>query len=234
MSREKTEQIDYDEVRKIALAERPRLIICGASAYSRIIDFKRFREIADEVGAYLLADIAHIAGAVATGLHPTPVGVAHFVTGTTHKTLRGPRGGLILCDKEYAKVIDSMIFPGIQGGPLMHVIAAKAVAFKNAMKPEFKVYQEQIIKNSRHLASCMEKRGYRIVSGGTDNHLFLIDLTDKGIGGMEAQEILERSGIMLNRNAIPFDKRGPIAPERHQDRHARRHHEGHEESRRWK
>jgi glycine hydroxymethyltransferase len=211
VSRE-TEQIDYDEVRKIALAERPRLIVCGASAYSRIIDFKRFREIADEAGAYLLADIAHIAGAVATGLHPTPVGVAHFVTGTTHKTLRGPRGGLILCDKEHAKIIDSMIFPGIQGGPLMHIIAAKAVAFKNAMKPEFKAYQEQIIKNSRHFASCMERLGYRVVSGGTDNHLFLIDLTDKGIGGMEAQECLERSGIMLNRNAIPFDKRGPIAP----------------------
>ncbi len=211
VSRE-TEQIDYDEVRKIALAERPRLIVCGASAYSRIIDFKKFREIADEAGAYLLADIAHIAGAVATGLHPSPVGVAHFVTGTTHKTLRGPRGGLILCDKEHAKIIDSMIFPGIQGGPLMHIIAAKAVAFKNAMKPEFKTYQEQIIKNSRHLATCMRRLGYRIVSGGTDNHLFLVDLTDKGIDGMEAQESLERSGIMLNRNAIPFDKKGPIAP----------------------
>jgi len=211
VSRE-TEQIDYDEVRKIALAERPRLIVCGASAYSRIIDFKRFREIADEAGAYLLADIAHIAGAVATGLHPTPVGLAHFVTGTTHKTLRGPRGGLILCDKEHAKIIDSMIFPGIQGGPLMHIIAAKAVAFKNAMKPEFKAYQEQIIRNSRHFASRMERLGYRIVSGGTDNHLFLIDLSEKGIDGMEAQECLERSGIMLNRNVIPFDRKGPTAP----------------------
>jgi len=211
VSRE-TEQIDYDELRKIALAERPKLIVCGASAYSRIIDFEKFREIADEAGAYLLADIAHIAGAVATGLHPTPVGVAHFVTGTTHKTLRGPRGGLILCGREHGKLIDSMIFPGIQGGPLMHIIAAKAVAFKNAMKPEFKAYQEQIIRNSRHFASCMERLGYRIVSGGTDNHLFLIDLSEKGIDGMEAQECLERSGIMLNRNVIPFDRKGPTAP----------------------
>jgi glycine hydroxymethyltransferase len=206
---EKTEEIDYDEVKAIALREKPKIIITGASAYSRIIDFKRFREIADEAGALLLADIAHIAGAVATGLHPNPVGVAQFVTTTTHKTLRGPRGGLILCDKEFAKAVDSMIFPGIQGGPLVHVIAAKAVALKNAMAPEFRTYQEQILKNARYLASALQKRGYRIVSGGTDNHLFLVDLSEKNITGKEAEQSLERSGVMLNKNLIPFDKRGP-------------------------
>jgi glycine hydroxymethyltransferase len=206
---EKTEEIDYDEVRAIALKERPKLIITGASAYSRIIDFEEFRKIADEVGAFLLADIAHIAGAVATGLHPSPVGKAHFVTTTTHKTLRGPRGGLILCDREFAKAIDSMIFPGIQGGPLVHVIAAKAVALKNAMTPEFREYQEQIVKNARYLASALEKRGFRIVSGGTDNHLFLVDLSEKNITGKEAEQSLERSGVMLNKNLIPFDRRGP-------------------------
>ena len=206
---ERDERIDYDQVRDVARKERPRLIIAGASAYSRIIDFERFREIADEVGAYLLVDMAHIAGAIAAGLHPSPVNVAHFVTGTTHKTLRGPRGGLILADKEYGKAIDAMVFPGIQGGPLMQVIAAKAVALKNAMTPEFRLYQEQIIRNSRCLAAALAMRGYRIVSGGTDNHLFLIDLTEKGITGIEAQESLEQSGIMLNRNVIPFEKRGP-------------------------
>ncbi|OPY69146.1 MAG: Serine hydroxymethyltransferase [Syntrophorhabdaceae bacterium PtaU1.Bin034] len=206
---QKNEEIDYDEVRAIALKEKPKLIIAGASAYSRIIDFERFRQIADEIGAFLLVDIAHIAGAVATGLHPSPVGFAHFVTTTTHKTLRGPRGGLILCDREFAKPINSMIFPGIQGGPLMHVIAAKAVALRNAMTPEFKTYQEQIIRNARHLASAMEKRGYRIVSGGTDNHLFLVDLSEKGITGKEAELSLEKSGIMLNKNLIPFDTKGP-------------------------
>jgi len=206
---EKTEEIDYDEVREVALREKPKLIIAGASAYSRIIDFRRFRQIADEIGAFLMVDIAHIAGAVATGLHQTPVGIAHFVTSTTHKTLRGPRGGLILCDKEFAKAIDSMIFPGIQGGPLVHVIAAKAVALKEAMTPEFKAYQEQIVRNARCLASAMEKRGYRIVSGGTDNHLFLVDLSEKSITGKEAEQSLERSGVMLNKNLIPFDKRGP-------------------------
>jgi glycine hydroxymethyltransferase len=205
----KDEQIDYDQVREISRRERPKLIIAGASAYSRIIDFGKFREIADETGAYLLADMAHIAGAVAVGLHPSPVGAAHFITGTTHKTLRGPRGGLILSDKLHGKLIDSTVFPGIQGGPLMHVIAAKAVALKNAMTPEFRDYQEQIIKNSRHLASCLNKRGYRIVSGGTDNHLFLVDLTGRGITGIEAQESLEKSGIVLNRNVIPFDTKGP-------------------------
>jgi glycine hydroxymethyltransferase len=205
----KTEEIDYDEVRSVARKERPKLIIAGASAYSRIIDFKRFREIADEIGAFLLVDMAHIAGAVATGLHPTPVGKAHFVTTTTHKTLRGPRGGLILCDKAFAKAIDSMIFPGIQGGPLVHVIAAKAVALKEAATPGFKAYQQQILDNSRHLAAAMEKRGYRIVSGGTDTHLFLVDLTEKGITGKEAESALEKSGIILNKNLIPFDSRGP-------------------------
>ncbi len=205
----RTEEIDYDEVRAVALKERPKLIIAGASAYSRIIDFRRFREIADEIGAFLLVDMAHIAGAVATGIHPTPVGIAHFVTTTTHKTLRGPRGGLILCGKPFAKAIDSMIFPGIQGGPLVHVIAAKAVALKAAMSPEFKAYQQQILNNSRYLAACLEKRGYRIVSGGTDTHLFLVDLSEKGITGKEAELGLERSGIILNKNLIPFDTRGP-------------------------
>ena len=204
-----SERIDYDEVREIALKERPRMIIAGASAYSRILDFERFRTIADEVGAYLFVDMAHIAGAVATGLHPSPVPYAHIVSTTTHKTLRGPRGGLILCKKEFAKAIDQAVFPGTQGGPLMHVVAAKAVALRNAMAPEFRVYQEQIIKNARHLASCLARKGYRIVSGGTDNHLFLVDLSDKGITGMEAERALEYSGIMVNKNLIPFDSRGP-------------------------
>lgn len=203
-----TELIDYDEVRRIALKEQPKMIIAGASAYSRILDFKKFREIADEVGAYLMVDIAHIAGAVATGVHPTPVGLAQFVTTTTHKTLRGPRGGLIMCDSEFAKPIDSMVFPGTQGGPLMHVIAAKAVALKNAMEPEFKVYQEQIVKNARRLAASLQQRGFRIVSGGTDNHLFLLDVAGQGITGKEAEQALERSGIMVNKNLIPFDTKG--------------------------
>jgi glycine hydroxymethyltransferase len=203
-----TELIDYDEVRRIALKEQPKIIIAGASAYSRVLDFKRFREIADEAGAYLMVDIAHIAGAVATGVHPTPVGLAQFVTTTTHKTLRGPRGGLIMCDAEFAKPIDSMVFPGIQGGPLMHVIAAKAVALKNAMEPEFKVYQEQIVKNARRLAEALQQRGFRIVSGGTDNHLFLLYVASQGITGKEAEQALERSGIMVNTILIPFDTKG--------------------------
>jgi glycine hydroxymethyltransferase len=185
------------------------MIIAGASAYPRIIDFRKFREIADEAGAYLLVDMAHIAGLIAAGCHPSPVEHAHFVTTTTHKTLRGPRGGLILCKKEFAKAIDSAIFPGIQGGPLMHVIAAKAVALKQAMTEEFRQYQKQIIKNAQRMCSNLEKQGYRIVSGGTDNHLFLVDLTAKGITGKVAQETLERSGIMVNKNLIPFDERGP-------------------------
>jgi len=203
-----TEVIDYDELRRIALKERPKIIIAGASAYSRILDFKKFREIADEAGAYLMVDIAHIAGAVATGVHPTPVGLAQFVTTTTHKTLRGPRGGLIMCDAEFAKPIDSMVFPGIQGGPLMHVIAAKAVALKNAMEPEFKIYQEQIVRNARRLAEVLQQRGFRIVSGGTDNHLFLLDVASQGLTGKEAEQALERSGIMVNKNLIPFDTKG--------------------------
>ncbi len=206
----KDEMLDYDEIRSLALKERPKLIITGASAYSRFIDFKRFREIADEVGAYLMADIAHIAGLVAAGYHPNPIDYAHFVTTTTHKTLRGPRGGLILCKKEFAKAIDSAVFPGIQGGPLMHVIAAKAVALKNAMTEEFKTYQNQIIANAKHLCKKMMEKGYRIVSGGTDNHLFLVDLTNKGITGKIAQESLEKSGIMINKNLIPFDTKSPM------------------------
>ena len=206
----KDEMLDYDEIRRIALREKPKMIIAGASAYSRIIDFKKFREIADEAGAYLMADIAPIAGLVVAGWHGSHVEYADFVTTTTHKTLRGPRGGLILCKKQFAKKIDSAVFPGIQGGPLMHVIAAKAVALKNAMTEEFKEYQAQIIRNAKYLSNCMEKRGYRMVSGGTDNHLFLVDLlSSKGITGMVAQEALERSGIMVNKNLIPFDTKSP-------------------------
>ncbi len=205
----KTEMLDYDEIKSIARREKPKLIIAGASAYSKLIDFRKFREIADEVGAYLLVDIAHIAGLIAAGLHPDPVPYAHFVTTTTHKTLRGPRGGLILCKAEFAKKIDSAIFPGIQGGPLMHVIAAKAVALKAAMTDAFKEYQRQIIKNAQHMAKCMNDLGYRIVSGGTDNHLFLVDLTAKNITGKDAQEALEESGIMANKNLIPFDVKNP-------------------------
>lgn len=203
------EMLDYDEIRRIARAEKPKMIIAGASAYSRLIDFKKFREIADEVGAYLTVDIAHIAGLVAAGLHPDPVEYAHFVTTTTHKTLRGPRGGMVLCKKEFAKAIDSAVFPGIQGGPLMHVIAAKAVALGKAMTEEFKEYQRQIIKNAKRISGALEKKGYRIVSGGTDNHLFMVDLTSKGLSGKEAQESLEASGIMINKNLIPFDAKGP-------------------------
>jgi len=204
-----TEMLDYDEIRALALRHRPKLIIAGASSYSRIIDFARFREIADEVGAYLMADMAHIAGLVAAGVHPSPVPHSHFVTSTTHKTLRGPRGGFILCKREFQEVIDQTIFPGIQGGPLMHVIAAKGVCFKEAMSEEFRKYQRQVVKNARKLASELQKRGFRIVSGGTDNHLFLVDLSDKGITGKEAEEALERAGITVNKNVIPFDKRSP-------------------------
>jgi len=207
--RKDNEMLDYDEIRKVALAERPKLIIAGASAYPRTIDFRKFREIADEVGAYLMVDIAHIAGLVAAGLHPDPVEHAHFVTTTTHKTLRGPRGGMVLCKKEFAKAIDSAVFPGIQGGPLMHVIAAKAVALGQAMTEGFKEYQRQIIRNAQRLCSALEKKGYRIVAGGTDNHLFMVDLTSKGLTGKEAQESLEASGIMINKNLIPFDTKSP-------------------------
>jgi len=201
--------IDYDEVERIAKEHSPKMIVAGASAYSRILDFERFREIADEIGAYLMVDMAHIAGLVAAGVHPSPVPYADFVTTTTHKTLRGPRGGMILCREEYAKEIDKIIFPGIQGGPLMHVIAAKAVAFKEALTPEFRKYQEQVAKNAKALANGMIGKGYRIVSGGTDNHLMLVDLTSKGITGKEAEESLDKAGITVNKNGIPFDHRPP-------------------------
>ncbi|MBN1828122.1 MAG: serine hydroxymethyltransferase, partial [Deltaproteobacteria bacterium] len=181
----------------------------GASAYPRTIDFVKFREIADAVGAVIMADIAHIAGLVATGLHPSPVPVCQFVTTTTHKTLRGPRGGMIMCKEEYAKVLNSRVFPGSQGGPLMHVIAAKAVAFKEALSPDFKKYQEQILKNAQTLAETLTAEGLRLVSGGTDTHLMLIDLTDKGVTGKDAEEALDRAGITVNKNGIPFDTKGP-------------------------
>jgi glycine hydroxymethyltransferase len=209
VSRE-TESLDYDEVLSVAKKVQPQMIIAGASSYSRVIDFKRFREIADEVGAYLMADIAHIAGLIAAGVHPTPVSHAHFVTSTTHKTLRGPRGGFILCQQEFSTRIDQNIFPGIQGGPLMHVIAAKGVCFKEAMTKEFRAYQRQVVKNAQTLAKELQGYSFKVVSGGTDNHLIIIDLTDKGITGKEAEEALERAGITVNKNMIPFDQRPPM------------------------
>ena len=202
--------IDYDELRKIALENKPKLIIAGASAYPRIIDFKAFREIADEVGAYLMVDMAHIAGLVAAGLHPNPVPYAHFVTTTTHKTLRGPRGGMILCKAEFAKAINSAVFPGTQGGPLMHVIAAKAVSFKEALSEDFKLYQQQVVKNASALAKALSERGFKIVSGGTDNHLILVDLTNKNITGKQAQHLLDEAMITVNKNSIPFDTASPF------------------------
>ena len=205
-----TERIDYDEMERLAVEHKPKLIIGGASAYSRIIDFKRMSEIAHKVGAYLMVDMAHIAGLVAAGLHPSPVPYADVVTTTTHKTLRGPRGGLILCkDAEFGKKFNKAIFPGIQGGPLMHVIAAKAVAFKEALSDEFKVYQQQVVKNAAALADELMKDGFRIVSGGTDNHLMLVDLRSKNITGKEAQTLLDSIGITANRNTIPFE---PLSP----------------------
>ncbi len=205
-----TELLDYDEIERLALEHKPKMILAGASAYSRIIDFKRFREICDKVGAYLFVDMAHIAGLVATGLHPNPVPFAEFVTTTTHKTLRGPRGGMILCRAEFAKKVDMSIFPGIQGGPLMHVIAGKAVAFKEALAPEFKKYQEQIIVNSKKLAEELAKKGYRIVAGGTDNHLFMVDLRPKNISGKDAAHVLDLVQITVNKNLIPFDPAPPM------------------------
>ena len=207
-----TGYIDYDELRDIAIKTKPKMIIAGASAYPRIIDFPKFRNIADEVNAYFMADIAHIAGLIVGGVHPSPVPYADFVTTTTHKTLRGPRGGLTLCKAKYAKQIDSVVFPGIQGGPFMHCIAAKAVAFKEAMTEEFKECQRQTVKNARAMAQEFIKKGYTLVSGGTDNHLFLVDLRNKGITGKEAQILLEEADIVLNRNTIPFDERGPNEP----------------------
>ena len=205
----KSELLDYDDIRQLARRHKPRMILAGASAYPRTIDFKQFRKICDEVGAYLFVDMAHIAGLVAAGVHPSPVPYADFVSSTTHKTLRGPRGGFLICKREFARKIDSLIFPGIQGGPLMHVIAAKAIAFKEAMTPDFKDYQRQIVKNSRQLARSLASKGFRIVSGGTDTHLLLVDLTQKGITGSDASWILEEAGITVNKNLIPFDKKGP-------------------------
>jgi glycine hydroxymethyltransferase len=204
-----TERIDYDNVYRLAKEVKPKLIIAGASAYPRIIDFAKFAEIAESVSAYLMVDMAHIAGLVAVGLHPSPVPYAQFVTSTTHKTLRGPRGGFILCKKEFAKEIDKAVFPGIQGGPLMHVIAAKAVAFKEALSPDFLQYQKQIILNAQALADELIRLGYRLVSGGTDNHLILVDLRNLNLTGKIAEKILEDAGITVNKNAIPFDPQPP-------------------------
>lgn len=210
--RKEDEYIDYDEVEKIAMEVKPKLIVTGASAYPRIIDFKKFREIADKVGAYLMVDMAHIAGLVAAGEHPSPIPCAHVVTTTTHKTLRGPRGGVIMTnDEEIAKKIDKAIFPGIQGGPLMHIIAAKAVAFKQALSPEFKEYQHQIVKNAKALAEILEKGGLRLVSGGTDNHMILVDLkSSKGLTGQAVEKALDKAGITVNKNGIPYDTEKPM------------------------
>ena len=208
---EKTEMLDYDEIQRIANECKPKLIVAGASAYARTIDFQRMAEIANSVGAYLMVDMAHIAGLVAAGLHPSPVPYADVVTTTTHKTLRGPRGGLILCkDEEFGKQFNKAIFPGIQGGPLMHVIAAKAVALKEALSPEFKAYAQQIVKNAKALADTLQADGFRIVSGGTDNHLMLVDLTSKNITGKLAQNLLDEVGITANKNTIPFEKLSPF------------------------
>lgn len=209
VSRE-TEQIDYDELADLARRERPKVIVAGASAYSRIIHFDRMAEIAADVGAYLMVDMAHIAGLVAAGLHPNPVPYAHVVTSTTHKTLRGPRGGLILCREEFAKAVNRNVFPGTQGGPLVHVIAAKAVCFHQAATPEFRQYQEQIVRNAKVLAETLAERGFRIVSGGTDNHLFLVDVFSRGITGKQAEAALEEAGITVNKNTIPFDPHPPL------------------------
>jgi glycine hydroxymethyltransferase len=206
----KTEQLDYDEMERLAVENKPKLFIVGASAYPRQFDFKRCREIADKVGAMLMVDMAHFAGLVAAGIHPNPVPYADFVTTTTHKTLRGPRSGLIICREKYAKDIDKTVFPGLQGGPLMHVVAAKAVAFLEALQPEFKVYQKQVLENSRALAKALQSKGYRIVSGGSDNHLMLVDVTSKGHTGKECQEELDKVRITCNKNTIPFDKNSPF------------------------
>jgi glycine hydroxymethyltransferase len=208
--RKDTGRIDYDELRDTAKRERPQAIIAGASAYPRIIDFQTFRAIADEIGAKLVVDMAHIAGLVATGEHPSPVPHAHIVTSTTHKTLRGPRGGLILCRKDDLKGINSQIFPGIQGGPLMHVIAAKAVSFGEALRPEFKDYCRRIVKNCKVLAETLTSKGYHLVSGGTDNHLVLVDLTNKDITGKDAEHVLEKAGITVNKNTVPFETKSPF------------------------
>ncbi|MEG0256931.1 MAG: serine hydroxymethyltransferase [Christensenella sp.] len=207
---EKDERIDYDQLADLALENKPKMIVAGASAYPRTIDFAKFREIADSVGAYLMVDMAHIAGLVAAGLHPNPVPYAHFTTTTTHKTLRGPRGGMILCSEEYAKTVDKAIFPGTQGGPLMHVIAAKAVSFHEALQPEFKEYQKQIVKNAAVLAKTLTDSGVRIVSGGTDNHLMLVDVGEKEKTGKEIEALLDTVNITVNKNTIPFEKLSPF------------------------
>ncbi|MCL2255714.1 MAG: serine hydroxymethyltransferase [Firmicutes bacterium] len=206
-----TETIDYDEVERIAIEKKPKMIICGASAYSRIIDFKRLREIADKVGAYLFADIAHIAGLIATGLHPSSIPYAHVSTTTTHKTLRGPRGGMIMTnDEAIAQKINKAIFPGLQGGPLMHIIAAKATAFKEALEPSFKAYQEQVLKNAQALAGALTKEGIKLVSNGTDNHLLLVDLTQNGVTGKEIEHLLDECSITVNKNTVPKETRSPF------------------------
>ena len=208
--REDDQRIDYDEMERIALECKPKMIVSGASAYPRIIDFNRIREICDKVGAYMMVDIAHIAGLVAAGLHPSPVPVADFVTSTTHKTLRGPRGGVIMCKEQFGKAIDKAVFPGIQGGPLMHIIAAKAVAFEEALTPEFKAYQQQIVKNAAAMADEFSKLGVKMVSGGTDNHLILLNLTEKGMTGKELEKMLDEVHITVNKNTIPFDTQKPF------------------------
>jgi len=208
--RKEDELIDYDEMERIAEESKPRMIICGASAYSRVIDFQRIRAIADKVGSLMMADIAHIAGLVVTGHHPSPVPYADFVTTTTHKTLRGPRAGLILCKEKHAKDIDRAVFPGVQGGPLVHIVAAKAVAFQEALSPDFKEYQGQVVKNAKALAAAVKETGFRIVSGGTDNHLFMADVFSKGITGKDAQNMLEAANITVNKNTIPFDQNKPM------------------------
>ena len=205
-----SEQLDFDAILKIARECKPKVIVCGYSAYPRVIDFKAFREVADDVGAFLMADIAHIAGLVAAGVHPSPVKYADFVTTTTHKTLRGPRGAMVMCKEEHAAALDKMVFPGIQGGPFMHAIAAKAVAFKEALSPEWRHYQEQIVRNAKALSNCLSGKGFRIVSGGTDNHLLLVDLSSKGVTGKDAEIALGEAGITLNKNTIPFDKQKPF------------------------
>jgi glycine hydroxymethyltransferase len=207
---EQTETIDYDELARLAREHRPKLIVAGASAYPRAIDFARFRQIAEDVGALLMVDMAHIAGLVAAGVHPSPVPHADFVTTTTHKTLRGPRGGMVLCRAAHAKTVDSKVFPGMQGGPLMHVIAAKAVALKEALSPPFKIYQQQIVKNAQALAKALISNGFRLTSGGTDNHLMLVDLRRSELTGKAAQETLDKARITVNRNAVPFDTRSPF------------------------
>ncbi|MED3666188.1 serine hydroxymethyltransferase [Geobacillus kaustophilus] len=205
-----THVIDYDDVREKARLHRPKLIVAGASAYPRIIDFAKFREIADEVGAYLMVDMAHIAGLVAAGVHPNPVPYAHFVTTTTHKTLRGPRGGMILCQEQFAKQIDKAIFPGIQGGPLMHVIAAKAVALGEALQDDFKVYAKRVVENAKRLAAALQNEGFTLISGGTDNHLLLVDLRPQQLTGKTAEKVLDEVGITVNKNTIPYDPESPF------------------------